>query len=171
MAKICRAGTALRTSIADEVREEQSMPGELMAYDTQGVEIKPLLVATTKRLPQRTMESTLPIPGTVCPGFTFQTPFGPSITAVPLTTSCSIQPSMVVGLVSGVGVGFARGRTSLTVAPVEAVRRDATVESMLASRDSGAVLADFVEAAETFGFSGASAGAFRAISRTIASCI
>jgi hypothetical protein len=117
------------------------------------------------------MESTLPIPGTVCPGVTFQTPFGPSITAVPLTTSRSVQPIMVVGLVSGVGVSFVGVRTSFTVAPVEAVRRGATVESMLASRDSGAVLADFVETAETFGFCGASAGAFRAISRTIVSCI
>src|ERR1700746_675131 len=105
-----------------------------------------------KRLPQRTIESTLPTPGTVCPGVTFQAPFGPSITAVPLTTSRSIQPSIVVGLVSGVGVSLARGRTSFTEAPVEAVRRGATVESMLASRDSGAVLADFVEKAETFGF-------------------
>ena len=50
---------------------------------TYGVEIKPLLVATTKRLPQRTIESTRPTPGTVCPGVTFQTPLGPSNTAVP----------------------------------------------------------------------------------------
>jgi hypothetical protein len=28
MAEICRAGTALRTSVADEVREEQSMSGD-----------------------------------------------------------------------------------------------------------------------------------------------
>ena len=125
-----------------------------------GVEIKPLLVATTKRLPQRTIESTLPTPGTVCPGVTFQTPFGPSITATPFTTSRSVQPSIVVGLVSGVGVGFVGVRTSFTVAPVEAVRRGATIESLLASRDSGAVLTGFVEAAETFGFCGASAGTF-----------
>ena len=93
-----------------------------------GVEIKPLLVATIKRLPQRTIESTLPTPGTVCPGVTFQTPFGPSMTAVPLTTSRSVQPSIVVGLVSGVSFP-----TSFTVAPVEAVRRGATIESLLAS--------------------------------------
>src|SRR5262249_50904307 len=53
---------------------------------TYGVEIRPPLVATMKRLPQRTTESTLPNPGTICPGVTFQTPLGPSITAVPLTT-------------------------------------------------------------------------------------
>ena len=98
-----------------------------------GVEIKPLLVATTRRLPQRTIESTLPTPGTVCPGVTFQTPFGPSITAVPLTTSRSVQPSIVVGLVSGVGVSFVGVRTSFTVARVEAVRSGATIESLLAS--------------------------------------
>jgi hypothetical protein len=120
-----------------------------------GVEIKPLLVATIKRLPQRTIDSTLPTPGTVCPGVTFQTPFGPSITAVLSTTSRSVQPSIVVGLVSGVGVSFVRVRTSFTVAPVE---------SFLASRDSGAVLTDFVEAEETFGFCGA-------FSRTVASCV
>src|SRR5438093_636132 len=90
-----------------------------------GVEIRPLLVATTNRLPQRTIESTRPIPGTICPGVTFQTPFGPSITAVPLTTSRSVQPSMVIGLVSGMGVSFVGVRTSFTVTPVEAVRRGA----------------------------------------------
>jgi hypothetical protein len=91
----------------------------VLAYETYGVEIKPLLVPTTKRLPQRTIESTLPTPGTVWPGVTFQTPFGPSITATPFTTSRSVQPSIVVGLVSGVGVSF---RRSFNVAPVEAVR-------------------------------------------------
>ena len=78
---------------------------------------------------------------------------------------------MVVGLVSGVGASFVGVRTSFTAAPVEVVRRDAPVESLLASRDRGAVLTDLVEAEETFGFCGASAGAFRAISRTIVSCI
>jgi len=78
---------------------------------------------------------------------------------------------MVVGLVSGVGVSFVGIRISFTVTPVGAVRRDATIESVLANRDSGAVLTDFVGAEETFGFCGASAGAFRAISRTIVSCI
>ena len=78
---------------------------------------------------------------------------------------------MVIGLVSGMGVSFVGVRTSFTVTPVEAVRRGATIESLLASRDSGAVLTDFLEAEETFGFCGASAGAFRAISRTIVSRI
>jgi hypothetical protein len=73
-----------------------------------GVEIKPLLVATIHRLPQRTIDSTRPTPGTVSPRFTLQMPFGPSKTAVPLVTSRSIQPSMVVGLVSGTGVRFDR---------------------------------------------------------------
>src|SRR5215831_16341299 len=136
-----------------------------------GVEIKPRLVATTNRLPQRTIESTRPIPGTVCPGVTFQTPFGPSITAVPLTTSRSVQPSMVVGLVSGVGVSFVGLRASFTLAPVNAVLGDATVASLLASRDSGAVVTDVVEAEDTFDFCGTSAEALRAISRTIVSRI
>src|SRR5262245_34353091 len=74
-----------------------------------GVEMRPLLVATSQRLPQRTMDSTLPTPGTVPPGVTLQIPFGPSKTAVPLVTSRSVQPAMVVGLVSGHGVSFARG--------------------------------------------------------------
>src|SRR6516164_6965760 len=102
--------------------------------DAYGVEIKPLLVATINRLPQRTIDSTLPTPGTICPGVTFQTPLGPSITAVPSTTSRSVQPSIVVGLVSGMGVSVVRVRISFTVTPVE---------SFLASRDSGAVLTDF----------------------------
>ncbi len=135
-----------------------------------GVEIKPVLVATTKRLPQRTIESTRPTPGSVCPGITFQTPFGPSITAVPLTTSRSVQPAMVVGLVSGVKVSFVGVRASFTLMPVTVVCRRATVESLLASRDGGAVLASVVEANESLGFCGASAGPFRVISRTIVSC-
>ena len=73
-----------------------------------GVEIRPLLVATIHRLPHRTIDSTRPTPGTVSPRFTRQMPFGPSKTAVPSMTSRSIQPPMVVGLVSGNGVGFAR---------------------------------------------------------------
>jgi hypothetical protein len=131
---------------------------------TYGVEIKPLLVATTKRLPQRTIESTLPTPGTVCPSVTFQTPLGPSNTAVPLTTSRSVQPSIVSGLVSGVGVRCFVVRTSFTLAPVKVVCRGATVESLLASRDRGAVLTDVVETEATLGFCGVAASAFRAIS-------
>ena len=66
---------------------------------------------------------------------------------------------MVVGLVSGVGVSFVGVRAFFTLSPVEAVRRDATVESLLASRDIGAVVMDVVEGEETFEFCGASAGA------------
>jgi hypothetical protein len=71
------------------------------------VEIKPLLVATIHRLPQRTTESIFPTPGTVSPRVAFQTPLGPSRTAVPPLTSRIVQPSMVVGFVSGTGVGLA----------------------------------------------------------------
>jgi hypothetical protein len=147
-------------SVAGDAVLAAAIAAWCLPTSTYGVEIRPLVVATTKRLPQRTIESTLPTPGTVCPGVTFQTPFGPSITATPFTTSRSVQPSIVVGLVSGVGVGFVGVRTSFTVAPVEAVRRGATIESLLASRDSGAVLTGFVEAADTLGFCGASAGTF-----------
>src|SRR5215471_2109565 len=83
-----------------------------------GVEISPLLVATMKRLPQRTIESTLPTLGTVCPGITLQTPFGPSNTAVPLVTSRSVRPGMLVGLVSGVGESFVELRSSPALTPV-----------------------------------------------------
>src|SRR4051812_21530287 len=72
------------------------------------VEIRPLLVATIQRLPQRTTDSTRPIPGTVSPCAARQTPPGPSSTAVPPTTSRIVQPSIVVGLVSGAGAGLGR---------------------------------------------------------------
>jgi len=49
--------------------------------------IRPLLVATTQRLPCRAMDSTRPMPGTVCPRETPITPPGPSRRAVPLSTS------------------------------------------------------------------------------------
>src|SRR3981189_3367014 len=71
--------------------------------------MSPLLVATSQWLPQRTMDSILPTPGTVSPGAALRTPPGPSKTALPLVTSRSVQPAMVVGLVSGDGVSFARG--------------------------------------------------------------
>ena len=70
------------------------------------VEIRPLLVATIQRLPQRTIESIFPTPGTVSPRVAFQMPLGPSRTAVPPLTSRIVQPSIVVGLVSGTGVGL-----------------------------------------------------------------
>jgi hypothetical protein len=68
------------------------------------VEIRPRLVATIQRLPQSTIESTLPTPGTVSPRAADQVPFGPSSTTLPPTTSRTVQPSIVVGLVSGTGV-------------------------------------------------------------------
>jgi hypothetical protein len=54
------------------------------------------------------MESTRPTPGTVSPADTFRMPPGPSKTAVPSKASRTVQPAMVFGLVSGVGVS--RGR-------------------------------------------------------------
>jgi hypothetical protein len=75
---------------------------------TYRVEIRPLLVATIHRSPHRTMDSIRPTPGTVSPGFAVQTPFGPSKTASPLVTSRTLQPSMMVGLVSGTGARFSR---------------------------------------------------------------
>jgi len=71
-----------------------------------GVEIRPLLVATIQRLPQRTIESIFPTPGTVSPRVAFQMPLGPSKTAVPPLTSRIVHPSIVVGLVSGTGAGL-----------------------------------------------------------------
>ena len=73
---------------------------------TYGFEIRPLLVATIRRLPHRKIAMILPTPGTVSPRVTRQVPSGPSNTAVPFITSRSLQPSMVVGLVSGTGVNL-----------------------------------------------------------------
>src|SRR5262245_41312794 len=72
-----------------------------------GVEISPLLVATIQRFPQRTIESTRPAPGRTSPRATLQMPLGPWTTAVPLATSCTIQPGIVVGGVSGTGASLA----------------------------------------------------------------
>jgi hypothetical protein len=69
-----------------------------------GVAIKPLAVATIQRLPQRTIESIRPMPGTVSPRVAIRIPSGPPRTAVPPRTSRTVQPSIVVGLVSGAGV-------------------------------------------------------------------
>jgi hypothetical protein len=66
-----------------------------------GVVINPLLVATIQRLPQKTTESTFPSPGTVSPRAAFHVPPGPSNVAMPLATFRTVQPLMVVGLVSG----------------------------------------------------------------------
>jgi hypothetical protein len=72
------------------------------------VEIRPLVVATIQRLPQRTIESILPTPGTLSPCVALQTPPGPSKMTVPPTTSRIVQPSIVVGLVSGIAVGLGK---------------------------------------------------------------
>ena len=77
--------------------------------------MRPLLVTTIQRLPQRTIDSTLPTRGTVSPRAALQIPSGPSRTAVAPETSRTVQPSMVAGLVSGNGIGLgnmsgARGR-------------------------------------------------------------
>jgi hypothetical protein len=74
-----------------------------IASRNQGVEINPLLVATIQRLRQRTIESILPNPGTVSPRVAFQTPVGPSKTAVERLTSRTDHPAIVVGLVSETG--------------------------------------------------------------------
>src|SRR5215831_17433691 len=66
------------------------------------VEIRPLLVATIQRLPQRTIESIRPIPGTVSPCAARQAPLGPS------STTRIVQPSIVVGRVSGIAMGLGR---------------------------------------------------------------
>ena len=82
------------------------------------VEIRPLVVATIQRLPQRTIESTRPTPGTVSPRVALKMPLGPSKTTFPPTTSRTVQPSMVVGLVSGNGTGLSElfGRSWLATA-------------------------------------------------------
>jgi hypothetical protein len=59
--------------------------------------------ATIHRLPQRTIELTSPTPGTMSPCPPLQMPPGPSKIAVPATTSRTVQPAMVFGLVSETG--------------------------------------------------------------------
>jgi len=72
--------------------------------------MRPLLVATIHRFPQRTIDSIFPSSGNVSPGTTFfRTPLGPCKTAVLPTTSCTIQPAIVVGLVSGNGTALEEG--------------------------------------------------------------
>src|SRR5262245_39379253 len=68
--------------------------------------MSPRLVATIQRLPQRAIELTEPTPGTSSPRVTRQTPSGPSRIAVAPTTSRTVQPSIVVGLVSGSETGL-----------------------------------------------------------------
>ena len=88
------------------------------------VEIRPLLVATIQRLPQRTIESIFPTPGTVSPRVAFQMPLGPSRTAVPPLTSRIVQPSIVVGLVSGTGVGLVETFVRSAASPAAAEQGD-----------------------------------------------
>src|SRR5205823_6583702 len=75
----------------------------------QGVAIRPPFVPTTHRPPHRRIESTEPTPGTSSPRVTRHTPSGPSKVAVPPITSRTVQPSMVVGLVSGNATGLPEG--------------------------------------------------------------
>jgi hypothetical protein len=75
-------------------------PCLLLSY---GVEIKPEVVETIQRPPHRTTESMRPTPGTVSPRITLRTPFGPCRIIASPRTSRTIQPSMVIGRVSGTG--------------------------------------------------------------------
>src|SRR5262249_620720 len=111
----------LARSLRSETRvisaERRAQPAIAPAYGTRGsnpllienqfwVEIRPLVVATIQRLPQRTIESIRPIPGTVSPCAARQAPLGPSSTTVPPTTSRIVQPSIVVGRVSAIAPGL-----------------------------------------------------------------
>src|SRR5262249_26569015 len=78
------------------------------AENQSWVEIRPLVVATIHRLPQRTIESIRPTPGTVSPCAARQAPLGPSSTTVPPATSRIVQPSIVVGRVSGTAAGLGK---------------------------------------------------------------
>jgi hypothetical protein len=91
-----------------------------------------------KRLPQRTIASALPTPGTVCPSVTLQIPLRPCSSAGPLVTSRSVQPGMVVGLVSGAGATFVALRICSALAPV----RCTAVECLLAAGATNAVDAE-----------------------------
>ena len=86
---------------------------------TYGVEIRPLLVATIRRLPHRKIDLILPTPGTVSPRVARQVPLGPSNTAVPFVTSRSVQPLMVVGLVSRTGANFTGACNSCALGPID----------------------------------------------------
>jgi len=76
------------------------------AKKPHGLEINPLVVATIQRFPHSTTDSTLPSPGKVSPRAAFHVTPGPSNVAMPLTTFRTVQPSMVVGLVSGTGTSL-----------------------------------------------------------------
>src|SRR3954452_4728819 len=131
------------------------------------VEIRPLLVATIQRLPQRTTDSTRPIPGTVSPCAARQTPPGPSSTAVPPTTSRIVQPSIVVGLDSGAGAGLGRifARSWLDPAAMEfvVVTSLAAALACCAARDGSRARSAPAVGLATF----AVVGALGAISRSV----
>ena len=76
------------------------------------------------------------------PRATVRMPSGPSKTAVPLATSRSVQPSIVVGLVSGVAVSLTRVCRSLAI--------DEVVDAALAD-DFTWLCADEGEIFELFG--------------------
>src|SRR5215475_589318 len=97
------AAAAAAAPVAPDWRRQKRSPGHCVV-------IRPLLVATIQRLPQRTIESILPKPGTVAPRVTFRVPLDPSKKAAPPTTSRTVQPGTVVGRVSGVGTGLGPGK-------------------------------------------------------------
>ena len=79
--------------------------------------MRPRVVATIQRLPQRTIDSIRPTPGTVSPCAARQAPLGPSSTTVPPATSRIVQPSTVVGRVSGIaGLGKTLARSCVAAA-------------------------------------------------------
>src|SRR5258706_829718 len=78
------------------------------AMMSQRVMIKPLLVTTTQRPSWRLMASTRPRPGIGSPAYTSNIPRRPSISAAPLATSRSTQPSTVGSLATS-GLGAAAG--------------------------------------------------------------
>src|SRR5687768_15366171 len=113
--------------------------------------MRPLLVATIQRSPQRTIEVMFPTPGTVLPRVAFQTPLGPCSVTVPLLTSRTVHPSMVVGLVSGTGTGLAEtfvrstavspgGRASCFVAKTRGAAFARIVEVSSARTAAGALV-------------------------------
>ena len=69
------------------------------------------------------IESIRPIPGTVSPRTAVRTPSGPSSTTVPPRTSRTVQPSIVVGLVSGTGTIGSRAVRVALVALAESTER------------------------------------------------
>ena len=93
------------------------------------VAIKPFAVAISiQGCPERTIESIRPTPGTVSPRVTVETPSGPSRIAVAPRTSRTVQPSIVVGLVSGTATIGSRGGSEAAlefVGTTGAVREDA----------------------------------------------